>query len=376
MSASLRVLHVQTDTGLTGGVAHYIAALMRDADGVHGQDWVTVAPDLTGSVAVQASYAGASLLPMPPTYRPWRLGAYIEQLARHVRAHQIDVIHAHAARAGFAAAEVSRRTGCPLVYTNHGLRFTQKGFWPASHLFEWAERRACGAASAVVCVRPFDEAVLRDRQWIDPAKLHTIRTRLDAPVVERSPLALAPPVLIGCGSLIDVKRPDRFLRWLGALSAVGVAFEAHWLGDGPLLPRMQSMAAAMGVHVHWHGHQGRHAVTALMQRATLLLLTSDFEVFPLSVVEGYACGLPVVGTRFSGVHDIVQDGVTGMLVDGDDPVQSAARIANLLRDAVVLDGMSRHARSFFVENHAGVALMRSAYAGLYRQSLKEARLCR
>lgn len=376
MSASPRVLHVQTDTGLTGGVAHYIAALMRDADGVHGQDWVTVAPDLIGSEAVQASYAGASLLPMPPTYRPWRLGAYIEQLARHVRDHQIDVIHAHAARAGFAAAEVARRTGCALVYTNHGLRFAQKDSWPASALFEWAERRVCDVASAVVCVRPFDEVALRARHWIDPAKLHTVRTRLDVPVVERLPVDLARPVLMGCGSLIDVKRPDRFLQWLSALSASGVSFEAHWLGDGPLLPHMKSMAAALGISVHWHGHQSRPVVSAWMQRAALLLLTSDFEVFPLSVMEGYACGLPVVATRFPGVHDIVQEGVTGILVDRDDPVQAAACIVNLMRAPGVMGDMSRHAQSFFVEKHGGVAGMRSAYARLYRQCLKEFRPCR
>jgi colanic acid/amylovoran biosynthesis glycosyltransferase len=371
VSARLRILHLQTDSGLAGGVANYISALTTAARGGPCDDWVTVAPDAVGASKARAMYPGASLLAMPPTYSAWRSGAYVERLAQFVEAEGIQVLHAHAARAGFAAAAVARRTGCPLVYTNHGLRFSQKSSWLASAMFEQAERRICDAARAVVCVRPFDEAVLRQRGWVDSSKLRTIRTRLDVPLADRQPKPVQRPVLIGCGSLIGVKRPDRFLRWLGALSAMQVPFEAHWLGDGPLLPRMKALAEELGVSVQWHGHLNRLEVLDWMQRASLLLLTSEFEVFPLAVMEGYASALPVVATRFAGVRDVVAEGVTGILVEGESPAQAAAAIADLWRRPEALAEMGRQAQAFFAQEHQGVVQMRAAYDLLYRHCVSE-----
>jgi len=364
---SPRVLHVQTDTGLVGGIANYIGSLCGEDSGF--DVYVTVAGLDDAYLSADRLYPGAHLLPIESSYSARSFRAYVSSLVRLIQLNEIQIIHAHALRSALAATLAARQAGIPIVYTNHGLRFTQKSHRVTAAVFEWLEKFVCRSVSDVVCIRPYDAQILLSKRWVLPNRLHTIRTRIDASTPKLVSSDDKAPLLIGVGSLIDVKRPDVFLSWLYEIKKLSIPFRAAWLGDGPLMTSLKNKASSMGIAVEWLGHVQKHDLLCYLNEASVLLLTSKFEVLPLSVLEAYSQGTPVVGTFFPGVHDFLIDEKTGLIVSSSDPKNAAAAIAKLIINPKKINDLSIGARSFFYREHSGVAEMRAIYGKIYQRCL-------
>lgn len=366
----LRILHVQTDTGLSGGIAGYVSMLAKAPCLAGCLQWIVVPGAADDPQRVHALYGEAPTVALPPSYGRTGLLRYARALGEVVRRERIDVVHAHAMRAALPAALAARQTGVQLVYTNHGLRYRQKTGLATRAIFRALECFVARSAAAVVAIRPFDAAVLRRERLVDEARLHTIETRIDVEIAEAPPRStVRPPCLLGVGSLIDVKRVDRFLDWIAALVARGTAIEAVWAGDGPLRATFEDEARRRELPVRFTGHQDRAGLARLYGDASLLLLTSEFEVFPLAVLEASANGVPTVSGRFDGIADIVEAGQTGLLVDADDPTGTAAAIADLLADEPRRSRLAAAARRRYEARFAGSGQMARRYADLYRAIL-------
>jgi glycosyltransferase involved in cell wall biosynthesis len=90
----------------------------------------------------------------------------------------------------------------------------------------------------------------------------------------------------------------------------------------------------------------RSDVLALNQSASVVVLAStQGEGIPRALLEGAACGVPMVATDVPGCRDLVVDGVTGLLVPPGEPAQLAAALLRLLRDAALRAQMGAAARA-------------------------------
>ncbi len=139
--------------------------------------------------------------------------------------------------------------------------------------------------------------------------------------------APGPPLVVFVGALTSGKRPDRFVEVVAALRHQGVALRASLCGDGPLAAELSAPAAAAGVEVLG----SRSDVAAILRDADVLVFPSlpTGEGMPGVLIEAGLSGLPVVASAVPGVRTIVEDGVTGYVVDADDSaamVQAAARL--------------------------------------------------
>jgi glycosyltransferase involved in cell wall biosynthesis len=74
------------------------------------------------------------------------------------------------------------------------------------------------------------------------------------------------------------------------------------------------------------------------------LRSGRMEGIPVALMEAMASGVPVVASRLSGIPELVEDGVTGLLVPPGDPTALAAAIARLLEDDVLAAELARSAR--------------------------------
>lgn len=117
-----------------------------------------------------------------------------------------------------------------------------------------------------------------------------------------------------------------------------------WVGDGPLRGTVAAAATRHPGRVAFLGQ--RDDVPALMQAADLVAAPSRWdEAFCLALAEAAASGVPSVATRVGGIPEVVDDGVTGLLVPRGDAVALASAISDLLGDSSRLSSMGIAARA-------------------------------
>jgi glycosyltransferase involved in cell wall biosynthesis len=143
------------------------------------------------------------------------------------------------------------------------------------------------------------------------------------------------PTLVYAGRLVLQKSLDVALRAVARCDGVVLVLA----GDGPERPGLESLVAELGIQerVRFLGPQPRERVFQLLAAADAELLSSGWENFPHSVVEGLAVGTPVIATNVGGVREIVTDGVNGLLVPPHDPEALAVAIREFFADAALRD---------------------------------------
>ena len=113
------------------------------------------------------------------------------------------------------------------------------------------------------------------------------------------------------------------------------------VGDGPLRPEVERLVAELGLGERVRLVGNRSDVPVLLAEAACVVLASDYEGCPLTVLEAMAAGVPVVATRVGGVPELIDDGRTGLLVEPGDESALAAAIGRALADR---DGLGVAAR--------------------------------
>ncbi len=140
-------------------------------------------------------------------------------------------------------------------------------------------------------------------------------------------------------------------------------------GEGPEEGRLRELAARHGAQVEFAGYRSGADLWALVEAAMCVALPAVwYENAPKSVLEAQARAKPVVASRIGGLPEMIEDGVTGMLVPPDDPAALAAALARMaalpaaVRTAMGAEARRRVLATFGVERY--FAAMSELYAAL------------
>ena len=184
--------------------------------------------------------------------------------------------------------------------------------------------------AAKVCVIP--NGVDADRFRPQPAN-PALRQQFGLP-------ATAPLVGI-LAALRPEKNHEMFLQV--AAQVRGEVPAAHFLiiGDGGERPQLEQRTAALGIADCVHFLGTRPDVPELLNLLDVLLLTSLNEANPVSILEGLACGKPVVATRVGSVPETVLDGQVGYLVEPGSADAMSRRVVELLGEPRPCSGPRR-----------------------------------
>ncbi|NDD62261.1 MAG: glycosyltransferase, partial [Actinobacteria bacterium] len=168
------------------------------------------------------------------------------------------------------------------------------------------------------------------------------------------------PLVGFVGRLTGIKRPDRFL----ALAATRP--DAHFvvIGDGPLRDAVGKEAGALP-NVTLVGWQ--QDLSVVYGALDVVVLTSDNEGIPLSLLEAASAGVAIVALDVGGVGEIISDRTTGALVA--DSSQLSSRLAELL-DQPTLRRELAHAAQRDVRSRFTVEHYLAAHAAVYRRLVR------
>ncbi|MFN8233468.1 MAG: glycosyltransferase [Actinomycetota bacterium] len=281
-----------------------------------------------------------------------------------------DIVHSHYWLSGWVGRSAKRALGIPLVASFHTLGKVKnyslargEAAEPAARLS--GEERVIAEADRVLAVTPVEASQLVGLYRADPERLRIVPPGVDGRVFAprsraeaRGRLHLAGLRLaLYVGRLQPHKGPDVAVRTL----AEAVARDPDVAGDlvlaivggpsgstqGAEVAHLLELAGALGVseRVMLFPPQPQSLLADFYAAADVVLVPSRSESFGLVALEAQAVGTPVVAAAVGGLRYIVEDGVTGFLVEGHDPGDHAGRLLQILRDPALADRLgSRGAR--------------------------------
>jgi D-inositol-3-phosphate glycosyltransferase len=204
-----------------------------------------------------------------------------------------------------------------------------------------------------------DEAEeLVDAYGADPARVVVIPPGVDLSMFQPMDRAQARrtigfdggQMLLFVGRLERLKGVEIAIRALGLLNdrehpglRMVIVGEDVRDGEESEKDRLKAIASSLGVRdrVDFVGSVAHHELPYLYSAADACVMPSYSESFGLVGLEAQACGCPVVASRVPGLRSVVRDGVSGYLIDGDDPAAYAERIGRLLADPQAAQQMGR-----------------------------------
>lgn len=174
------------------------------------------------------------------------------------------------------------------------------------------------------------------------AKLYSPDQRAKKELAEKFSIQPGEIVLTALSYLKPHKNIDVILMACKELSNRGLAVRFFMIGDGEMRGQLENMSQQLGIadKVHWLGHIPDPV--PVLQACDIFLMVSTGEGFGLALAEGMACGPAVVASR-SGAHpEIVEDGLSGLLVPPRDVKALADAIYKLAENKELRLEMARH----------------------------------
>jgi glycosyltransferase involved in cell wall biosynthesis len=272
-------------------------------------------------------------------------------LAELLSREPVSYLHAHFAHdPTFVTMFTHHLTGIPYSFTAHAKDIYLKT--PPELLRAEAE-----TAQAVVTCTEYNRRYLSTQ--IGPtgeSKLRCIYHGLDLSQFKFcSPrgLGLEPPVILSVARLVEKKGLSDLILAADILRQRGRRFRVEIVGDGPLRPRLEAQVERLGLHdrVRLLGPLPHDELRRVYQRVCLFALPcviaadGDRDGIPNALLEAMASGVPVVSTPISGIPEVINSEVEGLLVPPNSPARLANALDKLLNSAELREQLALAARA-------------------------------
>jgi D-inositol-3-phosphate glycosyltransferase len=356
----------QPGSGDSGGMNVFIrsAAERLSAEGV-GVDVFTRSRDerrpevqeLGGSRIINVP-AGPNA-PIPKEALPRFLPEFLDGVLLRARSEgtDYDLVHTHYWLSGWVGRNAREIWGVPLVASFHTLGKVKnyslsRGERPESSDRLSGEERVIAEADRLVAATPVEASQLVGLYRAEPGRIRVVPPGVDHELFfprdrerAKARLHLADVrLLLFVGRLQPHKGPDVAVRALAeavardpaAIRDVVLAIVGGPSGTdhGAEVARLMDLASALGVgeRVILFPPQPQSRLADFYAAAETVLVPSRSESFGLVALEAQASGTPVVASAVGGLRYVVEDGVTGHLVEGHDPSDHADRVLSILGD--------------------------------------------
>jgi colanic acid/amylovoran/stewartan biosynthesis glycosyltransferase WcaL/AmsK/CpsK len=310
-------------------------------------------PEEMGLPDEERARAVTVTLPTLPFARPRPLGvpedrvsrrAYAVAAAGWIRAHALsgfapDVIHAHFVNLPtLIAGNLGALLGVPYTFMAHSGDYMLK-------MSDDLLRARVLHADAGFVISHVALAELRERARLDDDEAQRLSVVRAAMAPRLAPEradddGTRPFTMASVARLVPMKGLDTAVAAFARVRAELPEARYVVVGDGPERAALEAQAAALGVAdaIAFEGVRDNVTAQALLAAADVAVLPcrrdseGNRDGIPVSLMEAGHLGVPVVSTPLSGVPELVEDGVGGLLVPPDDPVALASALLRLARD--------------------------------------------
>jgi len=261
-----------------------------------------------------------------------------------INTEKIDVIHAQTRVMQVLGTALSAVTDVHLVTTCHGF------FRP-----RWFRRTfPCWGEAVIAISKPVAGHLMTDFK-VPEVRIHLVPNGIDLDIFKltnenkrqqaRQLLGINASPLIGIiARLSDVKGINVLIKAMPTVLKAMPTSNLVIVGQGPEEDNLKQITQELGLNNKIHFKNMLNQPQDILPAFDLFVMPSIMEGLGLSVMEAQACGIPVVASKVGGLIDLIQYGVTGFLVEPNDPEALAERIIEALRNPEKLKNMTQRAR--------------------------------
>ncbi len=299
---------------------------------------------------------------------PAQMCAFVRDVLRTDISNPFDVVHSHYWISGEIGTVVKERWQTPLVHSMHTMAKVKNAYRAAGERAEpegriRGEEDVVNMADRLIAnshqeVEDFDEFYGADRKKISVVHpgvdLDTFRPGDQSQVRKELGLPLDSCVVMFAGRIQPLKAPDVLVK---AISLMKQTCRSYTDGlvvviaggiSGPntrYLTQLEQLAAGLGSTVRFVSPLKQPELAKWFVAADVVCMPSYNESFGLVALEAQACGTPVIASRVGGLTTAINDGVTGILIDGHEPADFARALDQILRDQELQKAMGEKARA-------------------------------
>jgi glycosyltransferase involved in cell wall biosynthesis len=346
----LRIAYIVTRSDSVGGVQVHVRDLAAQLK-AQGH-FPTILTGGNGPFVQQLrarSIPTISLRHLAVPIHPMRDLLALREIRRVLRDLRPDLLAVHSAKAGILGRLAGRSLHIPVVLTAHGWTFTPGIPTLPAAVYRQMERSVGPFTSKIIAVSEFDRQLALEARIVPENRLVTVYNGTpDVPAQLRADPSRSPARLVMVARFEAQKDHATLLHALAGLK--DQPWEADLIGEGPLRASMESLAAGLGIADRIHFLGQRTDVDQILSQAQISLLITNWEGFPITILEAMRAGLPVVASSVAGNGEAISEGTTGFLVPRGDAVAVRDRVGRLLTDPGLRARMGSNGRARYQQH--------------------------
>ncbi|WP_341667893.1 glycosyltransferase family 4 protein [Alcaligenes sp. SDU_A2] len=284
-----------------------------------------------------------------------------------------DIVHLHSSKAGIVGRLAARSLGLPAIFTAHGWAFTDGVSKRRKIAYRLIEKAMAPFATKIITVSEYDRQLAIKNKIIKPSKLRAIQNGLPDVDIEKKYLEHQETQNDHLCKLIMVARFDEQKDQATLIKALALIKNKNWnltfAGDGRLRSEAEKLVKEHQLTDKIIFAGACRDIPDRLQASDVFVLSTNWEGFPLSILEAMRAGLPVLATDVGGVSEAVAHGVTGYLSQRGDSQELAKYLELLISDPKLRESLGKNGQISFKKNFTFKTMLEKTIS-VYKDALK------
>ncbi len=252
-------------------------------------------------------------------------------MVNDIKSLNINHIHAHwATYPSTSALIIAKNTKIPFSFTSHA-----HDIFLEDHML----RRKISESKFSVTISNYNKARLSSQLMMDiENKMHVIHCGIDINTYRFIDSDREANTIIAVGRLDYIKGFSVLIEACKLYKSKNSLFNCKIIGNGPLKNELQTQINknSLSEHVQLVGVMPQEQIKKLLSKSTLFVLPSvvtksgDMDGIPVALMEAMATGLPVISTTVSGIPELIENKINGLIVEPENPEALAHAIEQIL----------------------------------------------